>query len=250
MEILTNKYFKKYKKNLINFDKKIEKFINNSKEFDFDYLTDASSVYSSNIEWNTLDLNSFMNLRINKSITKDVEEIENLTKAYNFAQTNDLNEKNLLNIHKISSKTILIKSKRWVYRDDKVWIFWKNWLVYLAIEADKVWWKMSELFKDISLLLNTDLTNKEIFYYASFIHLVFVHIHPFADWNGRTARVLEKWFITQKLWKDFWKLRCEEYYKENREEYYNNINLWVNYYELNYDNCMDFLLMLPNSLKL
>jgi len=50
MEILTNKYFKKYKKNLINFDKKIEKFINNSKEFDFDYLTDASSVYSSNIE--------------------------------------------------------------------------------------------------------------------------------------------------------------------------------------------------------
>jgi len=53
-----------------------------------------------------------MNLRINKSITKDVEEIENLTKAYNFAQTNDLNEKNLLNIHKISSKTILIKSKR------------------------------------------------------------------------------------------------------------------------------------------
>jgi hypothetical protein len=43
---------------------------------------------------------------------KDVEEIENLISAYDFAKNNTLNEKNFLHIHKISSKTLLIPSKR------------------------------------------------------------------------------------------------------------------------------------------
>jgi Fic family protein len=107
---------------------------------------------------------------------------------------------------------------------------------------------MKLLFKDIVLLLNQDLSEEQIFYYSSLIHLHFVHIHPFSDWNGRTARLLEKWFLTQKLWKDFWKIWSEKYYKENRSKYYENINLWVNYYELDYEKCLNFLLMLPNSL--
>ncbi|MBT3726767.1 hypothetical protein HOG21_03565 [bacterium] len=53
-----------------------------------------------------------MNLKMNKQVTKDSEEIENLIKAYNFAQTNNLNEKNLLIVHDILSETLLIKSRR------------------------------------------------------------------------------------------------------------------------------------------
>jgi len=54
-----------------------------------------------------------MNQKLNSSsLTKDAEEIENLINSYEFAQENKLSEKNLLEIHKISSKTILIKSKR------------------------------------------------------------------------------------------------------------------------------------------
>jgi Fic family protein len=87
-----------------------------------------------------------------------------------------------------------------------------------------------------------------VFYFASFIHLKFVHIHPFNDWNWRAGRLLEKWFLTSKLWIDFWKLESEKFYKENRENYYKNINLWVNYYEINYDNSLNFLLMLTKSL--
>jgi Fic family protein len=76
-----------------------------------------------------------------------------------------------------------------------------------------------------------------------------VHIHPFTDWNGRSARLLEKWFLTTKLWEDFWKLESEKYYKENRENYYKNINLWVNYYEIDYNKSENFLEMLILSLK-
>jgi Fic family protein len=143
----------------------------------------------------------------------------------------------------------LIKSKRWKYRDEKVWVFWKNWLVYLAIEAEKITDEMKKLFLDIDYLLDSKLNTQEVFYFASMIHLVFVHIHPFSDWNGRTARLLEKWFLVSKLWYDFWKLESERFYKENRENYYKNINIWVNYYELNYDRSIEFLFMLPKSLN-
>jgi hypothetical protein len=53
-----------------------------------------------------------MNAKMNKTKTKDVEEIESLIKAYNFAKENNLNENNFLNTHFLSSKTLLIKSKR------------------------------------------------------------------------------------------------------------------------------------------
>jgi len=250
MKILTDKYLKEYIKNTINFDNKIKDFLYISKEFNFDYLIESSSVYSSNIEWNTIDLNSFMNYKLQskKSKTKDIEEIESLIQAYNFAGQNLLTQENFLHSHFLASKTLLINSKRWVYRDDKVWVFWKTWLIYMAIEPEFVKEKMQELFDNINYLLEKKLSNQEVFYYASFIHIIFVHIHPFADGNGRCARLLEKWFLVSKLWDDFWKLESEKFYKENRKNYYENINLWVNYYELDYDKSINFLLMLYKSL--
>jgi Fic family protein len=40
---------------------------------------------------------------------------------------------------------------------------------------------MKKLFLDIKILLEKKLSLEEIFYYASLIHLKFVHIHPFSD---------------------------------------------------------------------
>ena len=250
MKILTDKYLTKYIKSVKNLYENYKLFLSNSKKLDFKYLTESSSVFSSNIEWNSLDLNSFMNQKLNSSnLTKDAKEIENLIKSYEFAQENKLNEVNLLQSHKISSETLLIKSKRWKYRQDKVWVFWSQWLIYLAIEAEFIEEKMKELFEDIEELITKELSLEETFYYASQIHLKFVHIHPFSDWNWRTARILEKWFLSEKLGKELWKIKSEEFYKKNRENYYNNINLWVNYYELNYNNSIDFMKMLVFSLE-
>ncbi len=248
MKILTDKYFDTYKGDS-NFDKKIALFKSNSKEISFDYLTQSSSVFSSNIEWNTLDLNSFMNHKMNKSVSKDVEEIDNLIAAYSFAQKEPLTERNFLNTHKLSSKTLLIKSRRGVYRNDKVWVFGKAGLVYLAIEPEYVEKEMAKLFSDIWELLMKEMSNEENFYYSSLIHLIFVHIHPFPDWNWRSARLLEKWFLAEKLWKDLWKLPSEEFYWNNRDSYYKNINLWVNYYEIDYTKSSKFLNMLKDCLE-
>ncbi|MBK8927054.1 MAG: Fic family protein [Crocinitomicaceae bacterium] len=218
----------------------------------FEYLTKASAVYSSNIEGNSVDLNSFMNYEMNKDkfkSVKEIDEIENLIEAYEYAQTNVLNEKNLLNCHKIFSDTFLIKSKRGKYRVEPVGVFGTAGLVYLAVEPEFVEREMKLLFQDLNELILSNLSDSEVFYFASLLHLKFAHIHPFRDGNGRAARLIEKWFVAEKLGRDFWKIPSEEYYKNNQKQYYERINLGVNYYQLNYDKCVGFLEMLPNCLK-
>jgi Fic family protein len=80
-------------------------------------------------------------------------------------------------------------------------------------------------------------------------HLRFAHIHPFSDGNGRTARLVEKWFLAQKLGKNYWKIQSEKHYWENRQKYYEAINCGVNFYELDYSMCIDFAEILVESLK-
>lgn len=219
---------------------------------DTGYSTQASAVYSANIEGNSINLNSFMNARMSPGAfkkVKEIQEIEDLIAAYEFAQQHPLTEKALLHCHKTLSKTFLIASARGKYRDDKVGVFGESGLVYLAIEPEFLKATMKEFFKEITELLKTELSAEEAFYHAALIHLKFAHIHPFRDGNGRAARLLEKWFLAEKLGAELWKLPSEKYYKEHQPEYYDNINLGVNYYELDYSKCLPFLKMLPESLR-
>src|SRR5690554_1879511 len=88
-------------------------------------------------------------------------------------------------------------------------------------------------------------------------HLVFVKIHPFQDGNGRTARLLEKWFLMEKigqkatavqLEKNYYK-HLEDYYK-HLEDYYANIRkLGLEYEVLDYRKSLDFLLMTVNGME-
>ena len=253
MRITERKYFDIYKEEIGNeISCLIKNFDFSEDSGEFEYLTKSSAVYSSNIEGNSIDLNSYMNYEMNKDkfkVGKEIEEIKDLIEAYNFAQNNRLNEKNLLNCHKIFSDTLLIRSKRGKYRIEQVGVFGKSGLAYLAIEPEYVEKEMNIFFQDINELISTNLNETEVFYFASLIHLRLAHIHPFRDGNGRAARLIEKWFVVEKLGRDFWKIPSEEYYKKNQAKYYETINLGVNFYELNYDKCIGFLKMLPNCLK-
>ena len=252
MQILTEKFYKEYSKKIgSDLKQRYDIMKKDLKSSDFEYLIEVSSVYSSNIEGNPMDLNSFMNTKEfkEKSRPKEFKEIKELAKAYEYAQKNDLTEKFMLEAHKILSESFLIESKRGKYRKEKVGVFGASGLVYLAIEPEFVKKEMQKLFSDIQILLNKKLSIEKVFYYAAFIHLVFAHIHPFMDGNGRAARILEKWFLVKFLGDSGWITQTEKYYKENLRGYYKNINLGVNYYEIDYNKCMPFLLMSQNSVK-
>lgn len=253
MRITEQKYYNAYYESIGYRNDIVIKFLNlSATNLDLGYTTQASAVYSSNIEGNTIDLNSFMNFKLSQELSKpqkEIQEIEDLVTAYEYAQSNKLTEANLLHCHGLFSKTLLIESKQGKYRSEKIGVFDQTGLVYLAIEPEFVTETMKEFFEDIYSLIKSDLTTSQVFYHSSMIHLIFAHIHPFSDGNGRAARLIEKWFLAEKLGSIFWKVSSEKYYKEHQAEYYSNINLGVNYYELNYDKCLPFLEMLVRGME-
>ena len=218
---------------------------------DFEYYIVASSLFSSKIEGNSLDLNSFYNYRAKKDFpkVKEVEEIENLVSAYKFASENVLNEVNFLKVHSLLSKTLLKAAERGKYRKHQVGIrdSASGRPVYMAVEPQFVTSEMQKLFSDIEFLMKQQLSAIEIFYYASMIHLWIAMIHPFGDGNGRAARLLEKWFLASKFGMKAWSIRSEKYYWDRRPEYYQNIALGFNYYALHWERCIPFLFMLPEA---
>ncbi len=241
------KYFQSYlkaisKTNLVNNLESIDKY---KSELGFDFA--VSSVYSSNIEGNPMDLNSYFNYDPKVKASHEKQEIDELVLSYVFAKENPLNYKNLLKAHRILSQSFLEEFQQGYIRTNSVGVFGSLGLVYLALESEKVEEELKSLIKETKLLIKSNLSLPEIFYYASFLHLRLAHIHPFADGNGRTARLVEKWFLASKLGETGWKIRSEQYYKENQKEYYTNINLGSNFYELDYTNSIPFLTMLTNS---
>ncbi len=254
MRIIDDKYLNQYKEAIgVQIKNWWHAYHFSDERINLGYNTKISAVYSANIEGNTIDVNSFMNSMLAGRTfkpKKEIKEIEDLIHAYEFAQSNKLTEANLLKAHKKLATTLLVKDKRGKYRTDRMGVFDNYGLVYLAIEPDYVKQKMNTFFEDIAYLIEKEIEINQIFYHASLIHLIFVHLHPFWDGNGRSARLLEKWFLAEKMNGRSWKLQSEKYYKDNLEEYYTNINLGVNYYELNYDRCLNFLKMLPMSLRI
>lgn len=121
----------------------------------------------------------------------------------------------------------------------------------MAAAPSEVNTEMAKLYHDLEVLIATTMSVGDVFFYASMLHLVFVKIHPFSDGNGRNARLLEKWFLAQKLGSKSWYIQSEKYYYEHHNEYYNNIRaLGFEYPDLDYNKALKFLLMLANSVCL
>ena len=219
---------------------------------DFDTHLVSSSLFSSNIEGNTLDMDGFMRNRGKRSFVRfgEVREVENLVSAYMFARDNEVTLQNLLHAHRLLSGTFGNKSEQGKLRKTPVGIHDPETgrPVYIVVEPGYVDNAISRLFEDINALLVADLSTEAEFYYASMLHLWTVKIHPFEDGNGRVARLLEKWFLASRIGPAAWSVPSEKYYWTHRTDYYQNIALGFNYYSLFWDKGIPFLLMLPQSI--
>lgn len=252
---LTFKYFEQYQQNIASQSlvlPEIEKSRETGLSLEkYSFYLVSSAVYSANIEGNSISIDTYMRHLDSQHLkrTRDVKEIEDLIKAYQFAQNKPLTIKNLLKAHQILSKSFLIKSSCGKLRTQPVAVYREQKLEYLAVEPEYVPLEMDKLFADIAQALKISYNLTESLYLASFIHLVFLKIHPFMDGNGRTARLLEKWFLAEKFGQSIWQLETEKYYHQHKTVYYKNVHIGGNYYVLNYDICLPFLLMLPKIVE-
>lgn len=209
---------------------------------DLHFLLTSAALYSSKIEGNTLDLNSYINkAEIPKAKKREKREIDDLKNAYAFARGHALTEKNFLLAHKMLSGSFLAKNARGKYRADKVGVFGSAGLEYMAPEAPLVPSEMSELFSYIAKLLRQDMSKEEVYLWSLYIHIMIALIHPFADGNGRIARLVEKWFLAEKLQSKYWYIQSERFYWEYLQKYYKAISLGINYWELDFKKFKNFI---------
>ena len=220
----------------------------------FQFYKAVSTVYSSKIEGEDIDFDSFfkhkfMNVGYKADYTKRADD---LFTAYQFIDTAPLSLETVMEAHAILSANLLPRSELKRIRTNPMFVIGPDDKIeYVAASPSIVQEETEKLFRDITLLLSAELDGYESFYYASLIHLAFVKIHPFQDGNGRTARLMEKWFLIHHLGEKAAGVQLEKHYYHNLKSYYANIKkLGIDYDQLDYSKALDFLLMTPTSLDL
>ncbi len=221
---------------------------------DFSFYTSVSAVYSSKIEGESIDLDSYVkHKRFGISFLPDhTQKIDDLYAAYQFAEQNTCDRANLLESHRMLTRHLLPEGKRGRVRTGNMYVTTEEGRIeYVAASPFMVEAELEKLFKDLDQLRSMELSLPDVFHFAAMLHLVFVKIHPFDDGNGRCARLLEKWFLAEKLGEKAWLIQSEKNYYLNHQTYYRNIRmLGLEYDTLDYGQALPFLLMLPASLTL
>lgn len=217
----------------------------------FSFYTSVASAFSSKIEGEDIEIDSYIKhkrdgIAFQADYTKKTDDLYN---AYLYAQQNPLNEHNVKEIHWLLSQHLVTAEWQGKYRKSNIYVATDDGRIeYVAALPVQIPQEMEQFFEDAKILLSSKLSIEEVFFYAATIHLLFVKIHPWNDGNGRTARLLEKWFLAEKLGDKAWFVQSEKMYYQQHQTYYKNIReLGIEYEDLDYAKPLPFLLMLPNS---
>ena len=220
----------------------------------FSFYTSVSSVFSSKIEGEAIELDSYIkHKKFGIEFLPDyTQKIDDLYNAYTFVKSKTLNKTNISEAHRLLSKHIVVTHQQGKIRTQNMYVTTPDGRIeYIAATPFEVANEMERLYNDIKTLLEEPLSLQAVFFFAAMIHLVFLKIHPWNDGNGRSARLIEKWFLAEKLGAKAWLVQSEKHYYQQHQAYYNNIRvLGLEYQDLDYAKTLPFLLMLPNSVKI
>lgn len=221
------------------------------------WATIAGAVASSQIEGSRVTVDEYIEATTNGARrTRDVQEVEDLVRAYGDAQRTALTKANLLEAHATLAAAIYGK-KGWTpgeWRTGAVYVVGSNILgrykIYEGPPAADMPKLMDQLMREVKALFKATLTPNEAFYYAALLHLQFVKIHPFNVGNGRTGRLLEKWFLAKHVGPAAWLVNSELYYRNHLQNYYDALKrLGPDWSDLDMGQCIPFLLLLPKGLR-
>lgn len=158
------------------------------------------SIYSSlRIEANSLTLNQVKDV-INGHLVlgerKEIQEVKNAYDAYEqLPKINPYSLKELLRIHGIMTKYLINESGQ--FRHGEEGVFSNGRCIFMAPPARMVPSLMKELF---AWMKSSQKTIHPLIL-SSVFHYEFVFIHPFADGNGRMARLWHTALLSQ--WQQF-----------------------------------------------
>ena len=119
----------------------------------FQFYKSVSSVYSSKIEGEDIDFDSFykhkfMNVKYKADYTKKADD---LYAAYDFADVNELNLNNLKKAHSILSKNLLPKEHQGTLRSNPMFVINSDdQIEYVAADPKIVKSELEKLFFDIA----------------------------------------------------------------------------------------------------
>jgi Fic family protein len=219
----------------------------------FTFYTSVSVMSSSKIEGEQLEVDSYVKHKmLNIEYLPELTEKPNdLYQAYVYAKEHQLTKDHFHEAHKLVATHLLPENQRGALRQTEMLVMEHGTgrILYEAALLSVLEKEYASLWNDINQLLGSEISVEQSFYYASNIHLVFVAIHPFSDGNGRIARLLEKWFLAEKLGERAWYIPSEKHYYQHVNEYYKNLaNVGMFYDALDFEKAIPFMLMLPHAL--
>lgn len=260
MKLLTPKYLPEYrsrqKATLAKHLDRIER--RGLKHMEFQrWARIAGAVASSQIEGSSVTVDEFMDATPQEiEHSRDLRQVQELIDAYSFATRSKLTLANLLKAHKMMGATL--SAGKWApgeWRTKGVHVMEREWwggrkVVYTGAEPSAVPGLMNQLMGEVQDLSGRKLSTTEVFYYAALLHLQFVSIHPLSDGNGRTARLLEKWFMAGHLGQTAWWINSELYYRMHPALYYRHLRgVGPAWDAIDLSRSLPFLLLLPRSLR-
>lgn len=181
------------------------------------------SIHSSlAIEANSLSFNQVKDVINGKLVLgdqKEIQEVKNAYKAYEMIKESDpYSIEDLLKIHGVM--TFLTVEESGVFRKGEEGVFDEDGkCIFVAPKPEYVKTLMNDLFD--WMRNSKDQVHPLIL--SSIFHYEFVFIHPFADGNGRTARLWQNIILSK--WKEIFEyVPIESQIKKYQDEYYNAIN--------------------------